>query len=816
MGKSDKKRQRDAEDVSAGHGPDRDASSAANHASSSTNPPPPAKKARIESRRELFVRSLAPDVTSEALTDFFSQHYPVKHATVVLDPKTKTSRGYGFVSFADPEDAVEAKDKLNNELFHGRRLRLDIAQPRLRDASKVDPQLASKVMEEKRKLEAELQESRRAPKLIIRNLPWSIKTPEQLAKLFQSYGKVKFADLPNDKGKLAGFGFVTMRGRKNAQRAMEAINGKEVDGRTVAVDWAVDKQTWEKHKSAADDGAKDDKADKKSAKAKKASKAGKDEDDDNLDDPNLTQEDRDLINFFKNYGENLEDEEDENEEDEEEEEEEEEKEGDEEDEDEEQRDLDQEDIDMDDSDYETVDSDESDKPKKQLTDNSTTVFLRNLPYTVTDETLKAHFRRFGPVRYARVVMDKATDRPAGTGFVCFIREEDFKACLKGAPKHRPAPTLAKHSVLQDETADPEGNYTLEGRILHVTPAVSKDEATRLAEEGRGKRREDKRRLFLLSEGAIPKNSPLYAQLPPNEVKMREASAKQRKKLIESNPSLHLSLTRLAVRNIPAHLTSKDLKQLARQAVVGFAKDVREGRRQPLSKEETTRGGEQDREAERRRKEKGRGVVNQAKIVFETVQGSKVDEKVGGGRSRGYGFIEYSSHRWALMGLRWLNGYAVKNEAGKTQRLIVEFAIENANVVKRRQMQAEKMRQARERPAAEKGADRGAKPQGRPGNKGGQDADGDEDRKGGKGKGKLGKGKDKGKGKGKGKQEEDETPSDKADGKKAGSKKAGAKGQPPPAKDAKKKADEKLALRTKIIARKRMMRKKKAVQRKGRK
>jgi nucleolar protein 4 len=36
-----------------------------------------------------------------------------------------------------------------------------------------------------------------------------------------------------------------------------------------------------------------------------------------------------------------------------------------------------------------------------------------------------------------------------------------------------------------------------------------------------------------------------------------------------------------------------------------------------------------------------------------------------------------------MGLRWLNGHAVTNEAGKTQRLIVEFAIENAQVVARR-------------------------------------------------------------------------------------------------------------------------------------
>ncbi|KAG7290300.1 hypothetical protein NEMBOFW57_000299 [Staphylotrichum longicolle] len=750
MGKPDKKRQREAEDAVAG----------AEEAPAQPSSNPPSKKARVESQRQLFVRSLPQNATSESLTDFFSQHYPVKHATVVLDPKTKTSRGYGFVSFADPEDAVEAKEKLNNELFAGRRLKLDIAQPRHRDAAKAGPEVMSKAVAAKQKREADLEEARKAPKLIIRNLPWSIKTSDQLAKLFQSFGKVKYSDLPNNKGKLSGFGFVTLRGRKNAEKAMEAINGKEVDGRTLAVDWAVDKQTWDQQQGAEEqEGGAEDKA--KSPKAKKGKKPAKDEEDEE-DDPNMTQEDRDL----DEEGSEGEDEDDEDS----------------------------------DGGAELEESgaeeeDEEQKPAKRTTDNSTVVFIRNLPYTTTDETLKAHFSTFGAVRYARVVMDRATDRPAGTGFVCFYNLDDCKACIKGAPRHQPAPTLAKHSVLQDETADPEGKYTLEGRILQVAQAVSKDEATRLAEDTTKRKEKDKRRLFLLSEGNISSNSPLYHKLTPAEIKMRETSAKQRKKMIESNPSLHLSLTRLAIRNIPANIASKDLKALAREAVVGFAKDVKEGRRQPLSKEENARGGEQDREAEHRRKAKGKGVVSQAKVVFETTQGSKVDEKAGGGKSRGYGFIEYSSHRWALMGLRYLNGHALKNEAGKTQRLIVEFAIENANVVQRRRQMEEKSRLPREeRPARESFSQQ----QGGRGKEGGGGGGGD------RGRGKWG---DKGQGKppgwNKGK-----------DAKGAKGAKGDGKDDLPPTKEGRKKADEKLAMRTKIIVRKRMMRKKKATMRAG--
>lgn len=619
---------------------------------------PPSKKSRTEERRSLFVRSLPPTATSESLTEYFSQHYPVKHATVVVDRNTKESRGYGFVTFTDADDAIEAKAKLNNELFDGRRLRLEVAEPRHRAASTTA--MKSAFAEDKKKREEEMAEARKVPKLIVRNLPWSIKKEEQLSKLFQHIGKIKYADLPNDKGKLRGFGFITYRSRKHAENALEQMNGKLIDERPIAVDWAVSKDEWEQQQNDEEESiSKNEK--------KKAKDEDKDKDEDDEEMKGMSQEDKDMAMFMKKM-ENFDSEDDEeggggvdSERDDENEE------------------------DDDDDDEELEEEPEEEKPKR-TTDNSTTVFVRNLPYTVTDDSLKEHFRQFGPVRYARIVMDRATEKPAGTGFVCFVQLDDFKACVRNAPRHQTAVKSSKPSVLQDETVDSDGRYTIEGRVLQVAQAVSKEEATKLTEAGPAARKgqeKDKRRLYLLSEGTIPKNSPLYALLTPTEVKLREQSATQRKKQVQGNPSLHISLNRLAIRNIPHNMDSKELKQLARQAVVGFASDVKEGKREALSKEELARGGLEDRDAEHRRKEKGKGVVKQAKVVFETKDGKKVDEKTGAGRSRGYGFIEYSSHRWALMGLRWLNGHALKNEAGKTVRLIVEFAIENAQVISRR-------------------------------------------------------------------------------------------------------------------------------------
>lgn len=665
----------------------------------------PAKKPRTETnagaRRTLFVRSLPAVATSEKLTELFSQNYPLKHATVVLDPDTKQSKGYGFVTLADSEDAQRALDEFNGKSFMGRKMKIEIAEPRSREVTKGEPGekkksvISAKAAEVKKAREEQMSDSKKPPKLIIRNLPWSVKTPEQLAELFQKFGKVKHSTLPKIRDDTqAGFGFVVMRGRKNAEKALAAVNGTMVGGRTVAVDWAVDKADWEGQKKSAekDDDDEEEGGAKISTSKKSPKKPAEKVESDNEED--------DLANFFKNFGDNLEseDEDDDNKP--------------------EQLDIDSDDEAFDDEnededasdaaeskDFSDVESEEEEelKPaKNMITDNSSTLFVRNLPFTCLDHSLKEHFMQFGPVRYARVVMDRATDRPKGTGFVCFFNVEDADACYRAAPRHqlsganatKTVSSKVKHSVLENEDADQSGLYTFDGRVLQIAKAVDRDTSTKLTEQGttmRDDRDKDKRKLYLLSEGTVASGTPLYESLSPSEIKMREDSAMQRKKMIQNNPTLHLSLTRLSIRNLPRNINSKDLKALAREAVVGFAKDVQTGKRAQLSKEEEARGGEESRLAEKQRKLKGKGIVKQSKIVFEGSEGTKIPEESGAGRSRGYGFVEYSSHRWALMGLRWLNGHAVENTTGKKQRLIVEFAIENAQVVQRRKEREEKAR-----------------------------------------------------------------------------------------------------------------------------
>lgn len=646
----------------------------------------------------MFVRSLATSVTTEDLTEFFSENYPIKNAIVVLDKETKASKGYGFVTFADVEDAQRAQEELNGAELQGKKIKVEVAEARQREGDTAAPAVSAGARAKAEREQAI--KDNQAPKIIVRNLPWSIKTPEQLGKLFLSFGKVHFTKLPKKPtGELRGFGFVAMRGKKNAERAMEELNGKEIDGRQIAVDWAVDRDAWQDLQKQLDaeearqkNGGKDD-------------VKGKDEDED---------EDMDDDAESSVVSDDSEDEDADSDEDE----------------------------DDSNTDYDNVsESDEEggvelEDSKPKLPDY--TVFIRNLPFTADDDSLFEHFKQFGPVAYARVVIDHETDRPKGTGFVRFYKEEDMIDCLKGVPSTKLQRVTADrrdgtqitiaHSVLENEDADPTGRYTMDGRVLQISRAVDKNEATRLTAEGqtsRFNRDKDKRRLYLLSEGTIDASSPLYQKLSPAERTMRQESATQRRKQIEKNPALHLSLTRLAVRNIPRSVTSKDLKALARQAIVGFAADVKERKRSPLSKEELARGGDAMLAAEKARKRMGKGIVKQAKVVFETPTGSKIassEVDAGAGRSRGYGFIEYYTHRTALMGLRWLNGHAVDYKTQETQpkskkvtkedmqdkrkRIIVEFAIENANVVARRSDRESKAKDPKKGKDDEEEADSG--------------------------------------------------------------------------------------------------------------
>jgi RNA recognition motif-containing protein len=70
-------------------------------------------------------------------------------------------------------------------------------------------------------------------KLYVGNLSYSV-TDEQLEELFSAHGKVQSANVIGNKG----FGFVEMSDNSEAEKAKDALDGTDFEGRTLKVDEA--------------------------------------------------------------------------------------------------------------------------------------------------------------------------------------------------------------------------------------------------------------------------------------------------------------------------------------------------------------------------------------------------------------------------------------------------------------------------------------------------------------------------------------------------------------------------------------------------
>ena len=76
-------------------------------------------------------------------------------------------------------------------------------------------------------------------KLYVGGLPYSV-TEGRLQEIFSAHGTVESANVISDKftGQSRGFGFVEMSSGSEAQKAIDGLNGTQLDGRTLTVNEA--------------------------------------------------------------------------------------------------------------------------------------------------------------------------------------------------------------------------------------------------------------------------------------------------------------------------------------------------------------------------------------------------------------------------------------------------------------------------------------------------------------------------------------------------------------------------------------------------
>ncbi len=78
----------------------------------------------------LYIANLPPETTQQDLQTMFSEAGTVSLVEVVMDPKSGRSRGFGFVTMPNQEEAEKAVVMYNEKDVNGHILRVNITLPR--------------------------------------------------------------------------------------------------------------------------------------------------------------------------------------------------------------------------------------------------------------------------------------------------------------------------------------------------------------------------------------------------------------------------------------------------------------------------------------------------------------------------------------------------------------------------------------------------------------------------------------------------------------------------------------------------------------
>jgi len=82
--------------------------------------------------KKLFVGGLSWGTNEDGLHAAFERFGALEEAKVITDRDTGRSRGFGFVTFANPEDAETAMSEMDGTELDGRTIKVNVAHERNR------------------------------------------------------------------------------------------------------------------------------------------------------------------------------------------------------------------------------------------------------------------------------------------------------------------------------------------------------------------------------------------------------------------------------------------------------------------------------------------------------------------------------------------------------------------------------------------------------------------------------------------------------------------------------------------------------------
>ncbi|XP_035230236.1 polyadenylate-binding protein 4-like [Stegodyphus dumicola] len=159
----------------------------------------------------LYVGNLHPDCDEATLYKKFSAVGKILNIRICTDVVTKSSLGYGYVNYMDPEDAKKALNTLNYDLVMGRAIRIMWDDKNIFNKC---PMSAN---------------------LFVKNLHPNI-DERILYDVFANYGNIVSLKVATDEnGQSKGFAFIQFENEESANKAIDCLNEKLLLGHQLYV-----------------------------------------------------------------------------------------------------------------------------------------------------------------------------------------------------------------------------------------------------------------------------------------------------------------------------------------------------------------------------------------------------------------------------------------------------------------------------------------------------------------------------------------------------------------------------------------------------
>merc|ERR1719315_321741 len=164
----------------------------------------------------VFIKNLDKSIDNKAMYDTFSAFGNILSCKVAQDPDGN-SKGYGFVHFETDEACQFAIQETNGMLLFDKKVFVGRFVPR-------------------KEREKELGEkAKKFTNVYIRNFGDDL-SEEKLTEIFSKFGKItSFKVMSDEGGRNKGFGFVSFEESESAEKAVDDLNGTEMNGKTLFV-----------------------------------------------------------------------------------------------------------------------------------------------------------------------------------------------------------------------------------------------------------------------------------------------------------------------------------------------------------------------------------------------------------------------------------------------------------------------------------------------------------------------------------------------------------------------------------------------------